>query len=425
MKKKVIWSLIVLVLLFAGLYVFDMMQGPIEATIGAGQMNGGNVEYSTSRNLATNNNIPKMIWLFAIVILGVIWIPALLKMKKDYSSKGVLVLASIFMAGSLTACGPAQVEQYVEVGPNETAFYVPLEGDTAAGQAKLMSVEYLEKAKVVAKRITIPQRKKDTGRWPGSFIYIPTAKVIKVDRAPVTREWTATADTGTSASNQAISVESLESIDFMVGVNCQGSIAETDAALFLYHFGGKSLKEVMDENVRGFVQGSLWDGFASMSLEKGKEQKGKIFKTAYKDTKEYFKARGVTIEYLNGSTGLTYKDPNIQQAINKVFVAENDKKAAEGEKIAQDERNKITVGIAKAQRDAAIEFSKNSGAQIQMRQLDIAMKYAEAAKTAADRWHGDLPQYLGAANATGLSMFLQPAPMTLHDKPAAAATTIK
>jgi len=53
-----------------------------------------------------------------------------------------------------------------------------------------------------------PSRWRKTGRLWYSGEWIDTVKVIKVDRSPITREWTAGRDTGTSTRNEGIWIES-------------------------------------------------------------------------------------------------------------------------------------------------------------------------------------------------------------------------
>jgi len=92
-------------------------------------------------------------------------------------------------------------DRHVVIGPNETAFVIPLEGDSTA-QGRVQSIDALEKAKVMAKRIYLPVRKRDLGRGPANYEWVPTLKVVKVDRSPVTREWTAEVSTGTLAGSR-------------------------------------------------------------------------------------------------------------------------------------------------------------------------------------------------------------------------------
>jgi hypothetical protein len=293
--------------------------------------------------------------------------------------------------GAFIGCGPARIPPIDEIEPHETAFLVPLEGSSEEGQAKFMSVEYLEQAKVAAKRVTHAVRKRKTGRAAWSYEWLPTTRLIVVDRTPVTREWTSTEKTGTTARNEAITVESLESIEFSVGVNITTMVTEADAAKFLYFYTGKSLAEVTDENVRGFIQSSLSAEFGQLGLEGGRKAKKAIFDSTRVHATEHFKEFGITIANMGLAEGLTYKDHNIQAAINLVFEKDMDAQAAINEREAQKTRNKITVEMATAKREAAQQFAMAQEAQMKMIGLEIDRIYAEAALEAAKKWQGELP----------------------------------
>ena len=104
---------------------------------------------------------------------------------RKWSYVGMMMLIIIGLVG----CGPYKVERAVEVDSNSTAFIIPLEMSTLDGQATVVSKEFLDKHKVSAKRIILNQRARKTGRWWWEYEYIPTERVIQVDRTPVTREW--------------------------------------------------------------------------------------------------------------------------------------------------------------------------------------------------------------------------------------------
>lgn len=300
----------------------------------------------------------------------------------------LLMLVAIAIAG----CGPAHVPPIEEIKTNETAFLVPLEGDTKENQAQFMSVSFLKEAKVAAKRVTIPVRKRSTGRLWFDYEYIPTTKLIKVSRAPVTREWTDSGDTGTTAKNEALNVESLDSIGFAVGVNLTAMIEEDEAALFLNKYAGKSLAEVVDTDVRGYVLTVAADEFGSRNLQECKKEKKAIFDKIRKMTTDHFKSFGVTVSNLGHSEGLTYLNPTIQKSIDDAYVTEMDRAKAEQEQEAQKIRNETNVGVAIAERRKAVEFSKAAKAQKEMVMLDISRIKAEAFKTLAEKWDGKYPE---------------------------------
>lgn len=299
----------------------------------------------------------------------------------------LLTLIAIMMVG----CGPAMVPPIEEIATNETAFLVPLEGDTNK-QSSFMSVGFLEKAKVAAKRVTFTVRKRSTGRMPFDYEWLPTMKLIKVSRAPVTREWTDSSVTGTTNKNESLSVESLDSIGFAVGVNLTAMIEENDAALFLNKYAGKPLASVVDTDVRGFVLTVAADEFGSRSLQDCKAQKKVIFDKIRSLTTTHFKKFGVTISNLGHSEGLTYLNPNIQAAIDGAYVQEMDRAKATQEQEAQKIRNKTNISIAVAEKRKAQEFAKAAKAQKSMVMLDIARIKAEAFKILAQKWNGAYPE---------------------------------
>jgi len=290
-----------------------------------------------------------------------------------------LALVGVIAVGLMTGCGPAKVEKFEEILANETAFVVPLEGASKSGQAQFMSEDYLNQAKVATKRVSLSLRKHSTGRLWMSYKWIPTVKVIKVNRQPVTREWTGKEDTGTAGRDEALWVESADSIGFGVGVNTTAMVTEEDAAKFLYYFAGKSLSVVVDENVRGKVNSVLSREFAAHDLEKGRGMKNEIFAIASEETINAFKKMGVTITNLGLAEGLVYADKEIQTAINEKFRAEMDIQIQEQKNKAQIQINERNVAIAEALAAAkvkeaegmiAIEDAKASAAQNFAKALD-------------------------------------------------------
>lgn len=283
---------------------------------------------------------------------------------KNIASK-FAVVGSIVV---LTACmGKPDLEELVEIKPNETSFLIKLEGDTKTGQAKFMSEEFLEQNKVATKRISIPHRKRSTGNSSYDYEWIPTAKLVTVDRTPVSREWTSNEKTGTSNRNEGIRVESVESIDFSIGVVMTASIPEDKAAKFLYNYAGKALKDVADQDIRAYVQAGLSREFGVRTLVDGQHQKKEIFDRVLLDTKTHFSDLGVIINNLGYAEGMTYSDPAIQKAINDTYAAQQAVQTA-----------KARVQEATQMRLAAEEFAKAREAQVAKTQLEIEMLKAQA-----------------------------------------------
>ena len=236
--------------------------------------------------------------------------------------KKILLVLSIAI---LTfSCKPYQKDVYEEIAPNETAFVIPLEKDTKAEQSKLKSEEYLESNKIAAKRIYVPTQWHKTGRFPSSGKYIASVRVIKVDRAPVTREWTAANGTGSSGNKKEdIEVESKESIGFGIGITATASIPEEWASRFLYNYNGRTLAQVMDNDVRAFIQNILTSEFGSRDLAECQSERKDVFIKMRKETTEYFETMGVKLLNLGAAGGFEYLDERIQISINEKFASEN------------------------------------------------------------------------------------------------------
>ena len=278
----------------------------------------------------------------------------------------------------LIGCGPAKIPVYEVVGANETAFVLPLEGENLEKQKQFKSIEYLESKKVAAKRIMIPVKKFKKGRWPGNFVWERNVLVIKVDRAPVTREWAEEESQGTSNKNEALYMESKESIEFGIPLTVTAYVKEENTAKFLYYYAGKQLKTIIDLNVRGYCQAELSKQFSQHELEVGRGMKAQFIKTVFDSAKIFFEEKGITIDVIGAAGGLRYRDESIQTAINEKFAAEIDKKKAKDIREAAEE----FVKAAEAQK-------KKIALEIQQKEIDIQMKYAEAWLT---RWNGQLPE---------------------------------
>lgn len=280
---------------------------------------------------------------------------------------------------ALSGCGPAELEQSVEVQPDETAFMINIE-DTDE-QGKFKSVAFLEEHKVAAARVILPLRKRSTGYMWSSYEWIPTARVIVVKRAPVTRQWTdARSD---DHMTEKLHVESLDSIGFSVGATIMARVEETQAATFLYNFGGKQLEEIMDTNIRGFAQKEMANRFGQCKLEECKTVKTTIFKEVEAVVIEKFKSMGVTIDYFGAAEGLTFDDQKIQDSINRQVQAEADIQTAKQEKLAQDERNKTMLAQRQAEAEAAKLAAQEDAQTQEVRNqmlIDAAKAETEAAK---------------------------------------------
>src|SRR5262245_61982753 len=102
---------------------------------------------------------------------------------------GLPVAGVLLTVSGVLFIRPYDVPEFIEVDSSESAFLIPLEGDTA-NQSAFKSVDFLEQRKVATKRVQITHRWRQLGYMPRNGQYVGTVRLVKVDRRPVTREWT-------------------------------------------------------------------------------------------------------------------------------------------------------------------------------------------------------------------------------------------
>lgn len=301
----------------------------------------------------------------------------------------------LLVAVSATGCmKPYKVEKFEEAEPHETVFVVSLEGDTAKNQDKLDSLELLESQMVSRKRIVIPQRERKIGHRNFQIEWIDTVRVIKVNRRPVTREWTADPTSGTSNRHQALEVESLDSINFSLGATITCSISEEDAPKFLYYFANQSLEQVVDNIVRGFVQTRASAKFGEFPVDQTAAKQSEIGEEILKESRTTFKDMGITVEFFGWVGGMRFINPVIQDSIDELFVNENEILTARQKQEVQRKDNAIMVEKAIAERDAAIQTYLARDASLFKTNLQIRKLRAEAKKALAENFDGTLPQII-------------------------------
>lgn len=315
--------------------------------------------------------------------------------------------AAALFALALCGCGPARVDKFIEVGPNETAFVIPLQGNNVDSQGKFNSAEYLNSKKVAAKRIAIPLVEKNTGRAWFDYEWIDGVRVIKVNRAMVSREWSPPA-TGTQEKDESIPVVTRDSIQLGVGCAITAFIEEEDAATYLYYHGEAALAQVMDQNVRNWCVSELTREYGQLELNQAQTNFPAIFSRVFADAKAYFKTKGISIQQLGNAEGYEFKRPEIQKALNATFIAEQDNKTAQQEKIAQDTRNQKILASARTQREASEEIFRAKEAATMQNGLEIQMIQAKASLEMATKWNGALPANILPANSPLLLNLAQP-----------------
>jgi len=281
----------------------------------------------------------------------------------------ILALVAFVSLLSTSCRKPYDVPQYETVGTSETAYLIPLEGDSGK-QVKLDSAAAYDKMKVMAKRIQITKRWNQTGRMGHQGEWIPNVRLIKVDRTPVTREWTADKNKGTNKKDEGIWVESMDSIEFSTGINCTGHIEEANTSKFLYYYKANALATVMDQEIRNKIQETLAEFAAGHDLDKLRALKKDMIKKVREIVIPFYAERGITITTIGMFGGLEYKNKDIQKSIDAVFVAQQLKNVEKAKLSAMADQKKRMEAEGKAEADKA--------RQVAIGKADAARQEAQA-----------------------------------------------
>ncbi len=299
---------------------------------------------------------------------------------------------------------------------NEEGFLIPLVGNID-NQVHTDNLEQLKKNIISAKQVQIPQQWVKTGRdWFGvpNGEWRDAALLIQVDKSPVTREWTADENSGSSNKNEAIWVMTADQVEFSTGWVCTASIVSSDDAVkFLHTYRNRALQSVMDTEIRARVQ-TTWGGeVTDLPMDQLRKAATPHLKTVIKDVTDYFSERGITISNLGISGGFVYKDKSIMTKLVEVFNAEQARAIAIADAAAQEERNKSVKSTAEGKAEA-LEIEKTAEANgitlvakalkdaasgpeyLAAKALDIQLKLIE-------RWDGKYPtSFMGGSNPVSL-----------------------
>ena len=338
------------------------------------------------------------------------------------------MLPAFFAALLLGGCMKAYDRpEYVEVDTSETGFLIPLEGDSTL-QARFESVEYLQERKVAAKRVQLTHRWNQEGRMPNDGRWMSTVRLIKVNRSPVTREWTA--EQKHALGDKAIWVESADSVGFSMGFTCTAFIDEKDAATFLYWYPSGSLANVMDTEVRGRIQQAAAEVAAKYPLDSLRAKKQEIADAVKADVTAFFTQRGISVTTVGMFGGMTYENPAIQKAIDETFITQQLKVVSAAKFEAQQKENeRIELEAnataeklrreAQGKADARLAEAKAEADAIQLVNTAVAnsgpllmqIRALEVEKARVEKWNGQFPQTMLGANPSVLfTSPLAPAP---------------
>ena len=271
------------------------------------------------------------------------------------------------MAVMFTGCvRPYDKPEYVEIGPNETAFVIPMftdDGVKTEDQVHLNeNVEFYQKNMVSSKLIQIPHKWIKTGRFARSGYYKGTVRVITVDLTPRSGNWLAN-------DANAIKVETAASQGITIPMSYTIRIKPEDAALYLSYYKAVDFQSVIDTQINRFFAQEAGKSFHNVEYKDVAKQRDIILGDAVEKTKAHFKAQGITIDQLAIVDGLVYDDKSLQTNI--------DEQAKIQAQIVLEEQKANLITKQKANKIAEANIEADV-ARAKASTLDIELKRARA-----------------------------------------------
>jgi hypothetical protein len=389
--KSAVWRIIFSVIAIWAYFTINTLIEPIATlTVGSAagaQMNPSDAEYMQTMWTMAAVKFYGLSPLFLGIALLIIWYRlikngVLTIMDKLKNSVQSIIIFAV-MCGVALAFLPTTSYAYYDrqdwpeyyyIKPNETCFYVPDVGDNQEKQAKFMSLEYLEKARVAAKRFQIPHTKLPSSSYWKDFV-VPAGRLHCVERKPYARSWTANASTGTSAKNESFRCQSADGVTASADLTITATITESGAFRYLYWFGvtlpqgdqndpkisftsvfyARKINTIMDDFVSKQVLPIICSKFSTRSVDVINKESAKIQADAQAEAKKFLDRMGIELLGL-GWGNIDYSD-EVQQAIDKEFSA--NKIARILPTLERQADLKIKYGLAKALEEKGIPMPEN------------------------------------------------------------------
>ena len=307
-------------------------------------------------------------------------------MKKLICLAFLIMIVCCLFSGCIK---PYDKPELVTIEASQTAFLIPLIGDTG-NQGVFESEELLLEAKIATKEIQIPHRWVQTGRQNYVGEWRPSAKLIVVERKPVSRSWES-GDSTTTSANRAIFGETADDIGIYVGMNCTAMIEEKDAAKFLYRYNNTPLETVIDTDIKKLVEDRFNVETAKYASTDLGAKKGEIMEAVKTYVVNYFKEYGITITVLGLKEGISFENPAIQAAIDKKFESEQ-------KLVIQQNENEANLAKAEAEAKAMLMLAQAQADANQL--LSESLTNEILTQMYYEKWDGKLPYLYGADGDT-------------------------
>ncbi len=344
-KSRIIATLVAAI----GYVVLNIFYAP-QATLLSGQVAGkqfqnSDTAYTTSVYVMRFlSGLGGLFTLLFLAVLLIIWITPIRELVKRVKTLFVVVLTigGTILFGATNSHGYYEKSDYTQaytILPNESAFWIPDAGANKDSQSQFDSEDYLKANKVAVKRFVVPHAKLS---GTGAFFdyYVPSGRLIIVDRTPFSREWVAATDRGTSHKNESFPCQSKEGLNIGIAVSAGASVLEANAAKYLYRFGvlpavgersdpkvifssvyySRKVADVMDDVGRKKIQTLVCQEIAARKFDQANEDMNLIMETTRTSATEYFASIGITLDFLGYADEWKF-DSDVQKAVNDSYAA--------------------------------------------------------------------------------------------------------
>ncbi len=270
----------------------------------------------------------------------------------------IRMLAVALLCLVSAGCRPYNTPIFEDIDTSETAFLVSL-SPTGDDSTKFSEIADIQKAKVNVKKVQLERIFVQKGRLWFTGEYMNTTRLIKVNRAPITVNW---------SNKEGIWVESKDSIGFSTGIAMTACIMnDEDAIRFLHRYPSGSLDKVLNHEVKAQVQRVFANEAAKENINDLREHKGTIIDAIEAQVLPFFTERGITITSLGQFGGFEYENPKIQEAIDKIVQAQQDKDVATAEANGARERKESLKLLGEGEASKALEIAKGEAEAIKLK----------------------------------------------------------
>jgi regulator of protease activity HflC (stomatin/prohibitin superfamily) len=173
-------------------------------------------------------------------------------------------------------------------------------------------------------------------------------------------------------------------------MNCTAMIEEKDAAKFLYRYNNTPLETVIDNDIKKLVEDRFNTEVGLIMSTDLAAKKGEVMEKVKTYVINYFKDYGITITVLGLKEGISFENPEIQEALDAKF-------ASDQELVIQQNKNEANIAKAEAEAQAILITAEAQAKSNKI--LAESLTDEILAQMYYEKWNGALPSVYGAYGA--------------------------